>query len=547
MDKIIESLYNRKSVRAFTNQEVRKEVKEELLKATVQAPTAGNQMLYSIIDVTDLKLKKILAESCDNQSFIEKAPLVFIFVADYTRWHRSFSIAGANPREIGVGDLFLSITDATIAAQNMVVAAEALGLGSCYIGDILERCELHKELLHLPEKAVPVCMLVLGYPTEQQRSRSKPTRFDIKYIVGENSYPHLSDDDLINCYNSREDSTKSFNEYMNVFCTRKFNSNFSVEMNRSVKEYLKAYNAEITSLCNKEYLKAYNAEITSPCNKVFVYGTLMKSYSNNKHYLEDAIYLGKRVLDDYELYDLGVYPGIVDKKGEKVKGELYHIEDYMLDELDALEGEGILYIRRIVDVRDEHNLYKEKAYVYVYNNDVTECTKVPFSNQPWKKVSKQQPCFKEEYVWYASYGSNILYERFLYYIRGGRFNQREHIGCKNTRLPLKDEPILIPYSLYFGNNSSMWEGKGVAFLDTDQVGITMGRMYLITKDQFEDIWKQEGNHENWYNTIVHIGEKDGIEIVTFTNKQRRPSSSPGEAYLSIIKKGIAEIYPNLNM
>ncbi|ONI37908.1 hypothetical protein AN639_01060 [Candidatus Epulonipiscium fishelsonii] len=531
MDKIIQSLYNRKSVREFTNQDVAPQIKEELLKATVQAPTAGNQMMYSIIDVTDPRLKEQLAKSCDNQPFIATAPLVFIFVADHTRWHRSFNIAGANPREIGVGDLFLSITDTAIAAQNMVVAAEAMGLGSCYIGDILEQCELHRELLNLPEKSVPVCMLVIGYPTEKQKNRTKPARFDIKYIVGENSYPHLSDVELISCYTDRENSTKSFDEYMKAFCKRKFNSEFSMEMNRSVEEYLKAYH--------------------KPCNKVFVYGTLMKGHYNHDYYLAKATYLGERVLDGYELYDLGAYPGIVARKGEKVRGELYQIEEDMLADLDILEGEGTLYNRLTVEVEDEQNLTKERAYVYIYNNDITRYTKIPFCDQPWRKASRQnrfeENYFEEEeYVWYASYGSNILYERFLYYIKGGKFNNREYLGCENTQLPLEDEPILIPYQLYFGNSSPTWGGSGVAFLDVEVSGITMGRMYLITRDQFEDIWEQEGNYKNWYNKVVCLGEKDGIEILTFTNETRRPANPPSETYLEIIKKGIAEIYPDIN-
>ncbi len=248
MNEIIKSLYDRKSARSFLDKDVSKEIKDELLKLTLQAPSAGNQILYSIIDVTDQDLKDKLAITCDNQPFITKAPLVFIFVADHTRWHKSFKLADANPREIGVGDLFLAITDSAIAAQNMVVAAESFGLGSCYIGDILEHAEEHRELLNLPKKAVPVCMLVLGYPTENAIKRKKPERFDTKYIVSENTYRDLSDDELIECYESRESlgkdintPIKPFEEYMKAFCARKFNSDFSQEMKRSVETYLKDF------------------------------------------------------------------------------------------------------------------------------------------------------------------------------------------------------------------------------------------------------------------------------------------------------------------
>ncbi len=187
-------------------------------------------------------LKKALSITCDNQPFIATAPLVFVFVADNTRWTRSFEIAGANPRDIAVGDLMLAVSDTCIAAQNMVVAAESLGLGSCYIGDILENCEKHRKMLNLPLHTVPICMLVIGYPTEKQKERVKPSRFDKKFVVGENTYPHLTDEQLVECYESREGlNMKSFDDYMKAFCNRKYNSEFSKEMTRSVSEYLKAF------------------------------------------------------------------------------------------------------------------------------------------------------------------------------------------------------------------------------------------------------------------------------------------------------------------
>ncbi len=245
MNEIIESLHARKSVRAFLEKEVSQEIKDALIDATLQAPSAGNQIMYSIIDVCDSKLKEQLSISCDNQPFIKKAPLVYIFVADHTRWIQSYNIANTNPRKLGVGDIFLAMSDACIAAQNMVVAAQSLGLGSCYIGDILENCNFHRELLNLPEHSIPVCMLVLGYPTQQQENRKKPARFDKKYIVGVDTYPNLSDQEVKQCYIDRSKQSGKeevlFNEEISAFCKRKYNSEFSIEMTRSVEEYLKSF------------------------------------------------------------------------------------------------------------------------------------------------------------------------------------------------------------------------------------------------------------------------------------------------------------------
>lgn len=71
----------------------------------------------------------------------------------------------APPRHPSAGDLMLAVEDSSLAAQNAVTAAWSLGIGSCYIGDIMEHCELHRELFQLPPYVFPAVMLVLGYPT----------------------------------------------------------------------------------------------------------------------------------------------------------------------------------------------------------------------------------------------------------------------------------------------------------------------------------------------------------------------------------------------
>ena len=82
MNEIIESLYQRKSVRAFTDREIAPEDKEMILNAAIQAPSAGNQQLYTILDITDPELKETLARTCDNQPFIARGKMVLIFLAD---------------------------------------------------------------------------------------------------------------------------------------------------------------------------------------------------------------------------------------------------------------------------------------------------------------------------------------------------------------------------------------------------------------------------------------------------------------------------------
>lgn len=239
MDPIIESLYKRKSVRAYTDRAVSEETVRTILAAAAQAPSPGNQQLYSILRITDPALKHRLSVSCDKQPFIEKAGLVLVFCADCRKWYRAYLEAGCAPRKPDVGDLMLAVSDANIAAQNAVVAAEALGLGSCYIGDIMENIEIQREILGLPRYVFPAVMLVFGYPTEQQKARKKPGRFDLKYIVSENGYRELSAEELREMFAERT-GERSYEEWMNAFCERKYNSDFAREMSRSVRAFLES-------------------------------------------------------------------------------------------------------------------------------------------------------------------------------------------------------------------------------------------------------------------------------------------------------------------
>ncbi len=240
MNDIIKALHQRKSVRVYQSKDIAKEHKKAILLAAMAAPTAGNQQLYTILDITDERLKSRLAVTCDHQAFIGEAPMVLIFCADFQKWYDAFQEAGCNPRMPGAGDLMLAVSDSLIAAQNAVTAAESLGIGSCYIGDIMEQCEEHRKMLKLPDYVFPAAMLVFGYPTEQQRNRKKPERCDLKYIVHENTYNLMGKEELRAMFQKGLDEDE-YIKWINNFCNRKYNSDFSREMTRSVEEYLKAF------------------------------------------------------------------------------------------------------------------------------------------------------------------------------------------------------------------------------------------------------------------------------------------------------------------
>ena len=240
MNETIRQLYGRKSTRAFTDQPVEEDIVRAILLAATMAPTAGNQQLYIILRITDPSLLSRLADSCDHQPFIAKGKLVLVFCADCLKWYDAFRNAGCDPRKPGPGDLLLAVNDALIAAQNAVVAAESIGIGSCYIGDIMKNIESQRDILGLPDYVFPAALIVFGYPTEQQKARRKPDRVDMNYIVHENRYQRLDSSQLKDMLKDKSPDGK-YEEWIAAFCQRKYNSDFAKEMSRSVREYLKQF------------------------------------------------------------------------------------------------------------------------------------------------------------------------------------------------------------------------------------------------------------------------------------------------------------------
>jgi len=260
MNPTLELLYGRKSVRAYEDRPISTEAHDAILTAAMRAPTAGGLMLYSVIEVDDPQAKAQLAVTCDHQPFIATAPMVLLFLADYQRWYdyllacgveeycRRRGVAMRGPEE---GDLFLACCDALIAAQTAVIAAESLGIGSCYIGDIMENYEIHRDLFDLPRYTFPICLLCFGYPTPQQRERQLTRRYDRRFIVFQDRYRRLSSQAFEEMYQAENARTAEgqgradgpANTGQAVY-ERKFGAEFALEMNRSVRAMLAAWRGE---------------------------------------------------------------------------------------------------------------------------------------------------------------------------------------------------------------------------------------------------------------------------------------------------------------
>ncbi|MHA2395482.1 MAG: nitroreductase family protein [Candidatus Thorarchaeota archaeon] len=249
MNETLKTIDDRRSLRGYDSREISPEHKKWILHSAFRAPTAGNMMMYSIIEVADQKMKDKLVNTCDNQPFIAKAPLVLLFLADMQRWYDLFEYSGvqelckerdleyATPKE---SDLMLASCDALIAAQNAGIAAESLGIGSCYIGDIMENIEIHREMFYLPRWVFPIALLCFGYPLREDRdNREKTPRFSEHFVYFKNKYKRVNieefEAEFTDRFKDRKDIFKDAPNIGQVMFRRKTGSEFAAEMRRSVK------------------------------------------------------------------------------------------------------------------------------------------------------------------------------------------------------------------------------------------------------------------------------------------------------------------------
>ncbi len=250
---MIEKLLNRRSHRAFLETKIDTNDIDLIKKITLQAPTAGNLTLYSIIEVESQEIKDKLSVLCDNQKMISKAPHVWIFVADFHRWLKYFDYSNTAEktnipiRTPSLGDFHLAMQDTMIAAQTATVAIDQLGYGSCYVGDIIENFEQVQELLNLPNQVVPATMLIFGKP---RKPLTEPrVRPDADSIFFTDTYKDQTKEEIEKTYEKHEESARksktlpfdNSGTIADQFFLRKYSSEFMKEMNRSTNVFLKKW------------------------------------------------------------------------------------------------------------------------------------------------------------------------------------------------------------------------------------------------------------------------------------------------------------------
>lgn len=174
-NQTLDTLLSHRSIRAFLPSPLAAGTIETLVAAAQSAPTSSNIQAWSVVAVEDADRKARLSRIAGEQRHINDAPLFLVWVADLARadhlaGQRGVRLEGADFTE----SFLLASIDAALAAQNAVVAAESLGLGTVYIGALRNNPEAVAAELGLPDKAYAVFGLVVGHPDPERQAAVKP-------------------------------------------------------------------------------------------------------------------------------------------------------------------------------------------------------------------------------------------------------------------------------------------------------------------------------------------------------------------------------------
>ncbi|MEM9050063.1 MAG: nitroreductase family protein [Pseudomonadota bacterium] len=171
----IDLLLSHRSVRAYLDAPLPSGTLTTLVAAAQSAATSSNLQTWSVVAVTQSALKSALAELAGGQKQIEQCPLFLVWLADLSRNARLGTAHGVDMHAMPYLETFLvAAIDAALAAQNAVVAAEALDLSTVYIGAMRNKPEAVAALLGLPDQCVAVFGLCVGYADTATPTAVKP-------------------------------------------------------------------------------------------------------------------------------------------------------------------------------------------------------------------------------------------------------------------------------------------------------------------------------------------------------------------------------------
>ncbi len=206
MESINNLFLSRKTIRKYSDKPVGNTLLDDLLVKGCRASTTGNMQVYSIIITRDQEMKKNLAPLHFNQKMITEAPVVLTFCADFNRFCRWCRQRKAEPGYDNFLSFFTAAIDALLVAQTLCIAAEAEGLGICYLGTTTYMAKGIIDILKLPKGVVPVTTVTLGWPGE---TPEQVDRLPLEAVVHYETYRDYTPEDIDRYYSQKEQRTDS--------------------------------------------------------------------------------------------------------------------------------------------------------------------------------------------------------------------------------------------------------------------------------------------------------------------------------------------------
>lgn len=185
MNETIKLQLSHRSIRAFTKEKLTDEQVDTLINVAQHTSTSSFMQAYSIVGVTDPDKKKQLAE-VGNQNYIAEASHVFIMVVDQHRNKIIAEEAGKETNTLSSMNRFMSgYADALLAAQNIMIAAESMGLGGVFLGSLLNNAPQVDKIINTPEYAFPVLGIAIGHPDQEPQLKPRLPRH---FMYSEDTY-----------------------------------------------------------------------------------------------------------------------------------------------------------------------------------------------------------------------------------------------------------------------------------------------------------------------------------------------------------------------
>lgn len=194
-------LLNRRTVREYSDEPLSNDLLQVVMQEGCRASTSGNMQLYSVIVTRNNAKKKELLACHFNQKMVTDAPVVLTFCADFNRFNKWCLYRNAEPGYDNFLSFMSAAIDAMLLAQTVCVAAEAKGLGICYLGTTTYLAHKIIEVLKLPKGVVPVTTVTIGWPAEKP---PQVDRLPIQAIMHNETYTDYNNEMIDKFYASKE-------------------------------------------------------------------------------------------------------------------------------------------------------------------------------------------------------------------------------------------------------------------------------------------------------------------------------------------------------